>query len=223
MPLLFIIPNHNIMRKKIGNYSFLLILAGLVSCLPPYPSSDELYNDEFVIVRRDTTADFSAYSTYAIPDSLYYLNDDSVWVPYDQQNAEQVLAAIKDNMDARGYIQVARDADPDIAILTTVFNSTTILYYPGSWWGYWDCYYWYYYCGGWYYPSYPVISTYTSGSMLLEFADLKNGGTEEEEAIPLIFSSLIYTLTDDNPQFNVNKAVEGVNTAFEIAPYLSAN
>lgn len=211
------------MRKTIRNFSLLLILASLVSCLPPYPSSDELYSDNFVVVNRDTTVDFNNYKTYALPDSLYYLNEDSVWTAFNQDNAEKVLSTIQDNMNSRGFTQVARDADPDLAILTTVVTSTTILFYPGSWWGYWDCYYWYYYCGGWYYPSYPVVSSYTSGSFIMEFADLKNGGNEDNEAIPLNFSAVIYTLTKDNADFNVNKAIEGVNTAFDIAPYLQTN
>lgn len=202
----------------------IVLFTGISSCLPPYPSSDELYQDQFVIVNRDTLADFTSYATYAVPDTLYYYNEDSILEFYDLEYSDQVIAAINDNMQARGYTKVNRDEDPDLVIMLTVLSSTTLVYYPGSWWGYWDCYYWYYYCGGWYYPSYPSIAgTYTSGSLIVEVADLQNGGSEDDPGIPLIWNSLIYALTENSQQINTNKAIEGINTAFEMATYLTAN
>lgn len=200
-----------------------LMVAGISSCLPPYPTQSELYQDKFVIVNRDTLSNFNKYITYAVPDTIFFLDDDSTLTPVEAEYSVQITDAFIQNMNARGYTRVARDENPDLAINVTAVISTTILVYPGYWWGYWDCYYWYYGCGWGYYPSYPIVSSYKSGSLVIEMADLKTAEEIGDGRIPLIWNSIIYTLTEDDPQFNVDKAVEGINTSFEISPYLTAN
>jgi hypothetical protein len=166
-----------------AKFLYLLILAGsliFTSCTK-YPGVvDRLDEDLVVLTQYDVKADFSQYSTFAIPDSIvYYTDTDSGRIQ--NANTNLLVNQIVQNMESRGYNRVAPDQDPDLGFNVTLFKNTNIdVYYPGWYWGYGGYYppdYWY---GGWYgydyyYPYYPVyVTSYSTGTVVIDLVDLKN-------------------------------------------------
>jgi hypothetical protein len=155
----------------------MVILAGSLvfsSCTKYPPESDRTLDALAVFTKYDTKADFSAYSTYAISDSIYYLSDsDSGTIS--NANTTAVVNQIVANMNARGYTRVDRTQSPDLAFnLVVDSKTTTTIYYPDYWWGYYPPYYyggWYGY--GYYYPYTPYVTSYTTGTLSIEMADFK--------------------------------------------------
>lgn len=113
---------------------------------------------------------------------------------------------------------------PHIAL--TKITVGTIYYpgYPGWGWGdWWGCYY----CGG-YYPPYVSVSTYESGSVILDMYNLDklrqeiidNGGQVPKEFDPS-WVATAKGLISSNKQFNADRVVSGIEKSFEQSPYLS--
>lgn len=166
----------------------LVILAGslmFTSCTK-YPGvTDRLEEDMVVLTQYDTKANFGQYNTFAIPDSLvYYTDTDSGRIM--NSNTNLIVSEIVKNMTDRGYARVEPNQNPDLAFNITLFKNTNIdVYYPGWYWGYWGYYppdYWGWYGWDYYYPYYPVyVTSYTTGSVVIDLADLKNANPITEQ------------------------------------------
>ena len=99
------------------------------------------------ITNRDSTVNFSSYKTYSIADSVLVI--DNGRVAGKQANAwdAQMISAIQNAMNARGFVKVARTQSPDLGInVSRVFNTSTNLVNLSDYWnsygGYYDPYYW---------------------------------------------------------------------------------
>ena len=153
-----------------------LIVVIFFSCMKS-PDLDQLEANFLVTTSKASTADFTAYKTYYISDTLGLISDnpnDSLWVGSD---ALQLVNAVKSNMDARGYTLVPRSRKPDLGVsLTAIKNLNIGVIYPGYWYGgyYGGCYWGY--CG---YPpyygyGYPVYYSITTGTLVIDLIDIKN-------------------------------------------------
>lgn len=200
------------------------ILAGIAafnSCVLPYPDDNELYQDVATISRRDATVDFSKFSTYSISDTVFFVDDDSTVDAIEAQYSTQLVTAVVNHMNSRGYTRVDKTADPDLLINMSATESLNIVYYPGYGYDYWDCYYWGYYCGWYYYPTYPTISTYKSGSLVIDMVNIGDALDGNLGYLPIPWTSVIYALSSSDPSFNVQKALQGIDEAFAQSPYLT--
>ena len=88
------------------------------------------------ITNRDNNANFAAYKTYSIPDSVYVINNNS-FVGAQATTADlQALATVRSALESRGYVRVARSQKPDLGInVSRLFNTTTNLVEFQSYWG----------------------------------------------------------------------------------------
>ena len=172
------------MKSKV---MLMAVLAGsliLASCTKYPNESDRTLEDLVVVTQYDTKANFSEYTTFAIPDSISVITEtDSGRI----QNAttDVVVNQIVQNMVARGYTRVATNQAPDLGINVSFFKNTNIqVYYPGWYWGYPGYYppdYWYGGGYGYYYPYYPTVTSYTVGSLIVDMVDLKNANPITQE------------------------------------------
>ncbi|MGX5820358.1 DUF4136 domain-containing protein [Chitinophaga lutea] len=204
------------------NTTLLLALLIYLSACRKEPDLSELSGNFVVQTDAASGTNFSAYKTYYISDTIALVSDnkkDSILIG---AGAQQVIAAIKQNMSARGYTFVPKIAKPDLGINTVAFKNVTVgVVYPGWWWGYpgyWDPWYW-----GWYYPYYypwSVAYAVTTGSLIGELIDLKNVDASQKLQVIWTFS-LNGALGSD--QTNTTRAVDGVNQAFTQSEYLKAN
>ena len=90
--------------------------------------------------------------------------------------------------------------------------------YPGYWWpGYWGNW------TDWYYP-YPVVYTYSVGSLLTEMVDLTaDAGTGTERKLPVIWNSFLSGLLSNSSALNIALTVRAVDQSFIQSPYLIQN
>jgi hypothetical protein len=194
----------------------LAALSFLVSCYP----GDELTVSEtdVVVTLFDKSVDFSAYTTYAMPDTIIHLvpegEDDDVSRAYD----DEILSDIADNMIAMGYTLENDPALADVHVLVsaTVQDYTGYAYY-GWYWGYWYGDYPPYW--GWYpwYPSGGVAYSYSVGTILITMTD--PGRTDSSgERVPPIWSAGLNGLADKGT--NAQRIADGIDQAFAQSQYL---
>ena len=201
---------------------FLLFLSTLFSCRK-YPDTGQLSNSFVVQTSQEPGANFGSYKTYYISDTIAAIAtdpNDSLWFDND---AKQLVDAVKTNMNARGYTFVASShANPDLGLGLTVIKDLNIgVIYPGYWWGYWGGCYWGY-CG--YPPYYPwygggIVYSVPTGTLVLDMIDLKNASADEKLSVPW-GSVMSGGLGNSN---DIQLGIEAIDQAFAQSPYIQTN
>ena len=171
------------------------------------------------ITNRDSNADFGAYKTYSIPDSVYVISNNSMAGQQATAWDLRALDAVRRNLESRGYKRVSRTQSPDLGInVSRIFNTTTSLVnlqdYWGGYGGYYDPYYWGY--GGYGYdypPAYGYVES-TEAMLSVDILDLKNASANG--SIKVIWNGLVR----GSGIFN-NSAVDSqIKALFDQSPYL---
>lgn len=198
-----------------------ILFLGLAGCLK-YPDYGTRDGKLFVYTGYSPEADFSEYTTFYLVDSVALISD-SKNDPnrIKDKYALDAIQAYRDNLEARGYVEVSDPDSADLGGMITVLKNISIYssgYYPGYWWGYPG----YYPPGYWGYPSYgywyPWSAVYydQSGTVVLELVDLKNAPVEEK--LTIVFNAVMGDV------YNINNptqaTVDAINQAFEQTPNL---
>ena len=197
------------------------ILATLFVLSGCYPQGPEYIEDlDLVITNHDVAFDFQKYKTFALPDRIVKITgnlvegEDPEFV--NDATAALILGRIRENMKSYGWNEVAEAQDPDMIILPSAMQSTTLVYYYDYW--YWDWYYPYYWWG-WYYP-YPIYGgSYTSGSVFMQMT--YPDGITAADNIPVVWSSILNGLLEGSTSEVNNRISKSVDQAFAQSPYLS--
>ncbi|MFL9483701.1 DUF4136 domain-containing protein [Chitinophagaceae bacterium LWZ2-11] len=206
--------------------SFIVLLALILfggACRKD-PNFDQLSSNFVVVTNVDQNANFANYKTFYISDTLTYLSNTSTDTILFDNNAKQIVAAIKQNMAARGFTFVPKSAQPDLGINAGIVKNTNAGYvYPGWWGGYpgwWDPWYW-----GW--PSYPyyypwtVAYVITSGSVIVDIVDLKNAA--RTKIIDVLWSDVSSGALGSDINGNLQRGINSINQAFAQSPYIKTN
>lgn len=137
------------------------------------------------ITSRDSTADFTAYKTYSIVDSVAVIQNDQQYDKELTAGDQQLLQLIKTQMTARGYQLVDAKDEPDLGINVTFISNSyvNVVQYPYDWWdmpGYWDGGYWGYGGYGYYFP--PSFGYYQTREdlMTIDLIDLKHATQDQQ-------------------------------------------
>ncbi|MBP8767895.1 MAG: DUF4136 domain-containing protein, partial [Parabacteroides sp.] len=95
--------------------------------------------------------------------------------------------------------------------------------YPYWWWnypGYWSPGYWGPGWGNWYYP-YPVVYSYSVGSLLTELVDLDAPAASKADAkLPVLWTAYMSGLLSGSDKFDTQLAVRAIEQAFVQSPYV---
>ena len=211
------------MQKLIG-------LALLTACTVAVFSSctkDPLRNmsDEesrIYITNHDSTVNFNSYKTYSIVDSVSLIDNNRIAGKEATSWDQQVIAAIQDAMNARGFTKVAHTQNPDLGInVSRVYSTSTNLVDLTSYWGYYGSYYDPYYWGyggyGYYFP--PAYGVYQSTEAMLsiDILDLKNASGNG--AIKGIWNGLVR----GEGIFVSSNVQSQIKALFDQSPYLTTN
>jgi hypothetical protein len=204
-------------------YVVLLVLPLLFLGCQTEPEQVKLLDELVVATNYDTNADFTSYSTYAIPtDTIGFFSNTSNDTIITQQRSDYprpIIEKIKANMNARGYTQVAKDQNPDLGVSIVVVNDFDIFqqviypdYYGSG--GYYSGYYGY---NSWY--GYPYVNTYAynTGVLIIELVDLKN--RTSNNSVKVIWDAYlgdVYSTMNLIPQTE-----KGIDQAFQQSPYLT--
>ena len=179
---------------------------------------DETRDQILTIARKTEAVDFSKFSSFAITDSITAV-DDGTKIRFNDATADLIIAQVVRNMNLCGYTQVQADEDPDLLVDLAYIQRTNTYMYPGywtdwDWWWNWNGYPWW----GWdpYYPyQMPVlISSYTTGSIVIEVADVVNVATET--TVPVVWHGLIREIL--NGKHNQQELISSIDEVFAILP-----
>ena len=210
------------MKKK--NFVLLTVLAAALASCQKSPDLENLDYEYLVYTQRDTTADWSAHTTYYVADSILIIGNSEDPMYWNDDEAEKLLSMITTTMDERGYTRSTTKEEADLGIQVSYISSTHFFVnYPVTpywWWyypGYWDSYYW----GGWGYWGYgfPIYYSYSENSLLMETVDL-NAPTGKDKELPVIWNAYINGDVSGHYTFDVNRMARGIGRAFEQSPYI---
>lgn len=202
----------------------LLMLVVAFAACEKDPDMGKLDNKYLVYTNYDTKADFKAFQTYYMPDSILIIGDKKEATYWKDDNAQEILKAYADNMNSRGYLRVDKRNEASLGLQVSYIEST---YYfrdygaPEWWWnypGYWDAPYWGNW-GGWYYP-YAVTYTYSTGAFITEMLNLQ-AAQGDKQKLPILWTSYMSGLLSGSNKVNTRLAVEGVGQAFNQSAYLT--
>ncbi len=174
------------------------VLAGSILFMAGcYPREDFTVSElDLVVTIPDQSVDFSLFQTFSLPDSVIRIGDeDNEEGPFDQL----MLNLVRSNLESLGYVEetnpLVNPADVVVFVeLLIVDNYVISGGYPiWDYWGWW---------GGWYpgwgygpgwgggYPYVPVVSSYTTGTIIIDMIDPNNPNMSEEE-IPIVWSAFL--------------------------------
>jgi len=185
-----------------------------LSCSKYPPSSERLLEDIAVLTQYDTKINFDNYKTYSLASNVIQVTDDGN-EPLTGETAVAALAEIDQNMQSRGFVKVAGNANPDLGIQVFYFQNTTVYTYYYDYWG------WY----GYYYPYYPYsppvyYASYTTGMANIELVDLKNPDTVNQRT-PIRWNAFIRGLLTGS--HTTSEVTGSVDQAFIQTPQLKTS
>ncbi len=196
------------MKKKIIFYLGIILMLG--SC---YPQGPEYYEDlDAVYTNYDDGFKFSSKGTYSMPDKIVKITgnliegEDPEFVkePYNSQMLQQ----IESNMSALGWQKVDEAVNADLVLFPAVWTNTTIYY----WYDYW-CWYNPWYCGwGW---SYPSVSSYTTGTLVMTMVAYGDDYVEPSRVWTAAANGLL------SGTVNITRVNNAIDQAFDQSPYLN--
>lgn len=196
------------------------VLAAMLVFGACYPGDQLTVSDADVVVTLfDEDADFAAFSTYAMPDSIIHLSSeagDDVSRAYDAE----VLAAVESNLAALGFTREIQPQDADVLMLVAVTAREEIGYAGYPWGGYWGWYYPYPPAWGWgWYPWYGgggTVYTYRTGTIFMQLLDPARADSSLQQ-VPTVWIGALNGIVDEAVE---QRILEGIDQAFAQSPYL---
>ncbi|MBN1482610.1 DUF4136 domain-containing protein [candidate division KSB1 bacterium] len=221
--------------NKMRHAGFLLTLfllsLWIAGCYKDYGMSIEDY--DLVTAFYDKEVDFSAITSYALPDTVFHIVPEEDEDDVDRSLDSQIVQQINLNMQTLGYekltLQDIEDGRlPDVVLLAAVTSTKNSVWYPGypgyPGWGFWPGWGYYpgYPGGGWYYPPYWTGTTFTTGSLLITMIDPEETDIEEEK-VKVVWAGGVNGLLDDKKENVKRRLVYSIAEMFRISPYLGAS
>jgi len=196
------------MRKT--TFSLIIFIAAAIFVLQScYPGDELTYSDTDIIATfYDKAADFATKSTYAMPDTIYRLDEEGNPIVDPGANDASILTKIKDGLEAYGFTPET-PANADVIVFAVISTSTWVS--GGCYSGWYSWYYPYY---GW---CYPVYYTYDTGTLLI--AMIEKDTTEEKDGL---WVAAMNGLLGDNNSGTLSRVNQGIEQAFSQSPYLGA-
>ena len=200
----------------------LIAVFALTSCRED-PDLGDLSSDFLVFTNYDGKADFNRFTRYYMPDSVMVIGDTKDPEYWTGSKAADILKAYEDNMQACGYVRTDDKSEADVGLQISYVQSVAYFvdYRNPYWWneypGYWLPGYWGDW-GYWYYP-YPVVYSYSVGSLLTEMVDLSTSPSADRK-LTVVWNSILSGLLSGSDAFNMELTVRAINQSFVQSPYL---
>lgn len=203
--------------KHLGLMLTVSLALFMSSCYPE--GADTIEDYDVAITNYDKGADFSSFSTFAIPDTIvYFANDKNAKL--DHQFDEQIIQVVTDNFIKRGYTKVENPETASFIVTVSAFSNVNYSYYIDNWYNNWN-WYWGWWPGGAfnpYYPWYPVsVYAYQSGSVVI---DMISTTARSDNKVNVIWSGIADGLLQGTQQSIINRVNTQLNQCFIQSPYL---
>jgi hypothetical protein len=209
------------MKTKIYSFAACLLLLCFMSCQKDHTDDLSLEESAVFITNRDSTVNFSSYTTFSIPDSVAVISNNQLVNRQRTAFDQQLINAVARNLKARGYTQVGVNNDPDLGVtVSRIYNNFNRVVNYGDYWGYydnyWDPYYWGYPGYSYYYPSFFGVYTITEGAIEIDMFDLKNAEANNKQ-LKYVWNGMIR----GSGTFNNVMVDSSVTALFTQSPYIS--
>ncbi|MBS0423996.1 MAG: DUF4136 domain-containing protein [Proteobacteria bacterium] len=173
------------------------------------------------ITDHDSTARFSDFHTFCVSDSAALIVNGQSKMQFTAADAAYIQA-VKDQMQARGYVLVSKNDNPDLGLtVNRIISTTTGVISYGSYWDYydtyWDPYYWGYPGYGYYLPYSYAVYQVSEGAVSIDMVDLKDANKNQK--LDVIWTGLIR----GSGIYNDSVAPVTVKALFDQSPYLQTN
>ena len=203
--------------KHLGLMLTVSLALFMSSCYPE--GADTVEDYDVAITNYDKGADFSSFSTFAIPDTIvYFANDKNAKL--DHQFDEQIIQVVTDNFIKQGYTKVENPETASFIVTVSAFSNVNYSYYIDNWYNNWN-WYWGWWPGGAfnpYYPWYPVsVYAYQSGSVVI---DMISTTARSDNKVNVIWSGIADGLLQGTQQSIINRVNTQLNQCFIQSPYL---
>lgn len=208
-----------------------LLFAGLfgqllVSCYPE--GADNVEELDVAITNYDKTADFAAYKTYALPDSIVYFVEKGSSMTANHKFDDAILASVQKHFNALGYEQIAETSmtPPDFIVTVSAFSNVNYYYVDNYWNNGWNWYPgWHWYGWSWntsfspYYYWRPVdLYSYRTGSVVIEM--LTPQKAMDDNKIPVVWTGIADGLLSGTAASIQSRVEQQINQCFVQSPYL---
>jgi len=206
------------MKTKLSISLFLLGICIMFSGCYPYSTAyvEEL---DIVITDYDAAYSFKGKPKYALPDSIVKVTGNRIEgeppVCVKEPYNSMILNRIRSNMTSLGYEEVnATDPDVDLLLFPAALETTYQQYYYDYYY-YWGWYYPYY--GGWYYP-YATVTTYTTGTLLMNL--VAAGEISASGNMHIVWTGLINGVLDYYGSDGDARLTKAIDQSFNQSDYL---
>ncbi|MEG1545092.1 MAG: DUF4136 domain-containing protein [Tannerellaceae bacterium] len=204
---------------------FLLILL-LASCQKE-PDLSKLDNDFLVFTNYDKNANFGSYNTFYVPDSVLVITGNEKPQYWTANEADDIITTMVNTMESRGYVRTIDKAAASLGLQVSYVENVNFFYNYDSndywWWGYpgyWGPGYWGNGWNSWYYP-YPVVYSYSVGSLLTEMVDLTAKPSKDTTTkLPIVWTAYMSGLLSGSDKVDVQLCQNAVVQSFLQSPYI---
>ena len=145
------------MTVKTIHFLAIALLAAAVSSCQKDPSTSALHREYLVYTDRDRAADFAAFETFYLPDSILIIGNNKQTEYWKDADALEIVGTVAFELEAAGFLRISEKQNADLGVQLSYVERET--YFVGSNNPYWWWYYPYYwspgYWGdwmGWFYP-----------------------------------------------------------------------
>lgn len=179
---------------------------------------DQTHDQILTIAYKSPDANFSQYKTFAVADSMCVVVNGKKSRVQDAESMK-IYSQVVHNLNGLGYTQVSASENPNLLVDIGYIQSTNTTIYPGYWsdWDWW----WKYYFYPWYpwdpyypYPMPSVVSSYTTGTLIFEIADVTKA--REESSVPIVWHGVVRSIL--NGTHTEAQLTNAINEVFTILP-----
>lgn len=194
------------MRKT--TLSLIIFIASAIFVLQScYPGDELTYsNTDIIATFYDKEADFATKTTYAMPDTIYRLDEEGKPIVDPGANDQSIINKIKDELEGYGFTEET-PANSDVIVFAVISTSSWVS--GGCYYGWYNWYYPYY---GW---CYPVYYTYDVGTLII--AMVEKDTIEEKNGL---WVAALNGLLGDSNSGTISRVNAGIEQAFSQSPYL---
>lgn len=219
--------------KRVFILGFLFLASVcMISCYPEGP--EYVHEKDIALTHYDENANFAAYTTFILPDSVVFITSDGDSASIDQEVSHQVLELVKKNFTDRNYkllsAEEAENQTPDFMVTVTAFTTPVFNYASwGNYWGWYPGWSWFGWGAGWggYYPWYPWYAAgysyyaYDEGTLVIDMLDVKNADSQSKR-IPVLWSGVNTGILAGSKVYVCDRLARSIGQCFLQSPYLRA-
>ncbi len=199
----------------------ILLLTGLfaqflVSCYPE--GADKIQDYDVAMTNYDKSADFGAFTTFSIADTIVYFSNDN-GVTLSHQFDQRIVDLVTANFEKRGYVLVDTTENPSFVVTISAFANINYAYYIDNWYNNWS-WYWGWWGGPFnpYYSWYPVsVYSYRTGSVAI---DMISTAARADGKVNVVWTGIADGLLQGSNSFILNRLDKQINQCFTQSPYL---